>query len=1448
EFKPNTTYTVHLLAGLRTESSILKEDKTYEIKIPKRHPAIRFQSKMPYLSSLDSHVNIESVGVPRIKVKIERILDQNLRYFLNFNQSDIQEFSRYSDVLAEDVFSLPKTQELSEWNVQSIQFTRLLTLRPSGLLKISVSALPEDFVGSDLDTEYSWSEPSLPKDEKLVFVSDVGISARRTAKDILVQTFSLSSGLPLTGAEVTIYNKTNAIAGHGSTNSMGILTLPLDKALGLATVVARFGQEENHLNLDKTLYGDRDSLRAMILLERELYRSSDTLKIFGIVKDADLTSLEKTPLRLRIFGPNGKQIHETPIVCNQNGLFEHSMDILAQMPLGQYQIKVFLGQRLLGSKIFRVEDFLPPRMNLKLKPLPEVLVAGDTLNIESSSHWMFGAPAKGNSIKVRLAGFAKNPSFQGYEGFHFLPYQSEDFQHHDVLKLEDSGITKSDGSLNLNLMLPNFLKYQGPFLGTAYVSLFDEGREITKTQSFTLVTNPIVLGLKANEVSQTTTGSLVFVEMARFFATSLQPETEEVKLQLKKLVWHVGIRDGVREWYQEVVPIQDYMLKAPGNAQIVLPSAGNFLIELQDIKTSQRTHQIVWAPGFDNEGIDPSTESARLSLNTTILDKELYLDVLSPITGELFLSLETDSILWKTTKHLSHKQSRFLIPAYSQSNASPRLFARVIRKTSPSMPILPFLAEGEIELPRNGADQQGSLTINAPDSFSTIEPVYTVTINTSAPDGSEVIVDLVDEAILSLANTKIPRLYDYFYNFRFPSNLSFHFMDQIDDKRNLGNLLEFGGDSPVEEALSRHIPPQMSRRVLPFAHRVLKTVKDGKVSVQFMLDKHRGFNGQARLIVYLVGKNTLAQSEKTVTFSDLVNLNPSWPRFLRSQDKLEFNLSIHSSLSESQSLPLSFVSNGLKLSNLPSEVFLKPGEELKVPLLVESQSPGSYQATLGLKLPDSRMVLREIELEVLDSAQPVTIATRFIFTSSNTVNPPKDLHQINKAKILIAKNRLQTLRQRTGFLAQYPYDCLEQVSSKVFGILHHLPQEIQAAHIKPALERIKRLQRLDGAFYAWESHRELARYEGIVALDAMLAARNHGHSVDSKSINLAVTELSRYLKNLNLNSLKQDGNLAWYAAFVLSEAEELSLVQLQWLNSHTNDSFPPVSRGFQALLNQKFGLMVNQGWVDLKENKTAGNPYESKLLKMAQKLFLARLIKQTPDSVIQKLENEILSESGTHYLNTHEALWISRSIQESLDTTIELTIKNGPHIIPVTHTGEWEIPLPDNILEIQNHNLGSLEAQITYYGTRKEKPGILQQGIPSSVSWLNASGTALSPGTTIAVGDRILIQYSLTGKQSKNSILVSMPLPSCMEFPAINALQSLKPLGLETGINPDHEEFRDDRYLGFFTLNKDQSTQRLIPLSVVAKGTCMVPALTMEDLYFTANRSSFRKMLSFEVQ
>ena len=86
EFKPNTTYKVTLKKGLKTYRE-LKEDKSYRLKTGDRAKSIVFEGDKTYISNAGDF-GFSSVNIESVTLVVERLLDDNLRYFLNFDDAE----------------------------------------------------------------------------------------------------------------------------------------------------------------------------------------------------------------------------------------------------------------------------------------------------------------------------------------------------------------------------------------------------------------------------------------------------------------------------------------------------------------------------------------------------------------------------------------------------------------------------------------------------------------------------------------------------------------------------------------------------------------------------------------------------------------------------------------------------------------------------------------------------------------------------------------------------------------------------------------------------------------------------------------------------------------------------------------------------------------------------------------------------------------------------------------------------------------------------------------------------------------------------------------------------------------------------------------------------------------------------------------------------------------
>jgi len=164
ELKANKHYNVTLKKGLQIYNRELKEDLVYQLKTGDRAKSILFDEEKPYISNR-GELSFLTVNVEHATLVVERMLNENLRYFMNFNQAKIEQIDEYS----EEIFTKKLLLE-NKKNVVTKQKFRLSDLSkgklPVGVYKISLHY--KEKVGEKENEKVS---------SKILFLSNLGISA-----------------------------------------------------------------------------------------------------------------------------------------------------------------------------------------------------------------------------------------------------------------------------------------------------------------------------------------------------------------------------------------------------------------------------------------------------------------------------------------------------------------------------------------------------------------------------------------------------------------------------------------------------------------------------------------------------------------------------------------------------------------------------------------------------------------------------------------------------------------------------------------------------------------------------------------------------------------------------------------------------------------------------------------------------------------------------------------------------------------------------------------------------------------------------------------------------------------------------------------------------------------------------------------------------------------------
>src|SRR6202012_3973771 len=126
------------------------------------------------------------------------------------------------------------------------------------------------------------------------------------------------------------------------------------------------------------------------------------------------------PLKMKFLLPNGKELKSFRKSLNEQGALDGSVDIPEAAVTGSYTLEVYTSNDvLLGSRPFRVEEFVPDRIKVTAKLDQEVLQTGGTTHLDISAENFFGPPAANRNYEceIQVAQTAFSPKNYGRYNF-----------------------------------------------------------------------------------------------------------------------------------------------------------------------------------------------------------------------------------------------------------------------------------------------------------------------------------------------------------------------------------------------------------------------------------------------------------------------------------------------------------------------------------------------------------------------------------------------------------------------------------------------------------------------------------------------------------------------------------------------------------------------------------------------------------------------------------------------------------------------------------------------------------------------------------------------------------------------------------------------------------------------------------------------------------------------
>jgi alpha-2-macroglobulin len=322
--------------------------------------------------------------------------------------------------------------------------------------------------------------------------------------------------------------------------------------------------------------------------------------------------------------------------------------------------------------------------------------------------------------------------------------------------------------------------------------------------------------------------------------------------------------------------------------------------------------------------------------------------------------------------------------------------------------------------------------------------------------------------------------------------------------------------------------------------------------------------------------------ESVITARKQLMVRPSAPRFLNFGDRAELPVVLQNQTNEAMDVGVAVRSHNAELTEgAGRRVVVPANDRIEVRFPIAALKPGTARfqvVTASGKMSDAA----EISLPVYTPATTEAFATYGVIDNGTIAQPvkaPADaIKSFGGLEVTTSSTQLQELTDAFLYLTNYPYECSEQVASRVIAIaaLKDVLTAFKAKDLpSPAamrdsigqdLKRLQGLQNEDGGFDFWRRNERSVPFVSVHVAHALARAESKGFAVPEEMRKKSLDYLRQIETKipaeyspesrraiqayaLYVRALMKDGDGA-KARKLIAEAggvEKLSLESLGWL-------------------------------------------------------------------------------------------------------------------------------------------------------------------------------------------------------------------------------------------------------------------------------------------------------------
>lgn len=1194
-FAHGRSYRVRLSASLPgADGARLGAAASHAIEVPNRPPSLVFQDGGAMMSRIGAGgLPLRTINVERARLDVLRIADRTMAERLHVGRAAQSLIPEEADRMAAEAGEIVWQGEMAiggepnQAKVTAFPIDALLgTLGPGVYVARATVAGADPSAAGEVASRW-------------FVVTELGLATLIARDGLVVFARTLADARPAPDVDLRLVARNGTEIATARTGSDGLARFPPDGLDGtgalapLAVFATGPGGDFGVVELagpDFDLVdriGDGARPKALVHTDRGIYRPGETVRIGILLRDADGRAIADARPVLGLVRPDGFEVERVALEGGQAGGFAASLRLPEGAAAGEWTLAVHPDPAAapVGTARLRVEDFVPPRIDLHVAATGAALAPGVGSSVSLYGRYAYGAPAAGLHGELSVTLRRAENAFPGHRDYRFGLAQETVEPVRVELPAFVSGV---DGTARLEIPPQVLPETSHPLEAEIRAGLLDPGGGTAwATTMLPVHAAPVAIGIRPHFPGDAVPeGATAVFDVVTLDSTSTPGGAP---------VARTGLRYDLFEEVHEPVWFEtdgrwDYRTRieerrlnggtldvgAAAPARIELPvTAGRYRLEVFD-PGSGAASSIRFSAGWwvgPVAGIRPDTVEVTAMQPHYAPGETARVFVRPPYAGQVLVTVTDGRIRHAATMEIGPEGEFLDIPLDPSWTAGVHVIATAFAPAGSRQRTAPRRASGRVWIGPEPWTRTLDVSIAGPtDAHPRAATVLPVTVRgLEAGENAYVTVTAVDETVLHLTRHRAPD----------PAGL---LLDRrplaIELRDGFGQLIEAPAEDEAGPAASRNGPPDLQRvagvpavgePVVALFSGIVPVGEGGTVEVQVDIPD---FAGVLRVTALAWSAGHMGMGGRLLAVGDPVSIEARAPRRLAPGDETMVEAAFDVQAASGDWRMTLSAEGVLALPDGPRTATfagLEPGAQRRISarlvareagtgrLRVQAEGPGGVRLerswAVAVERPDPPVLLRRAAGTVAPGAAP---------------EPPADLGaglDRSGLRYTLSLGALPRLAPPSPTSAGPDVAALEaavgtaRIAAAALPLASNPPDEVRPA-IQTALDRLLAAQRPDGSFGAWTAADPADPWLTAHALDVLARARGAGLHVPGRAYEQGLERLAGMVEDAWLD--EADPAAQAYALYVLARTQAVDPAEVRYFVETRLPHLPTVLARAQA--------------------------------------------------------------------------------------------------------------------------------------------------------------------------------------------------------------------------------------------------------------------------------------------